>query len=328
MNGSPEASARRWCFAHNVAMRAVRSQGGHPVVVDAGEPAGEWPVLEVKAAGICGSDLTLVGWNLPVTLGHEIAGVVDGRGYCVEPTVRCGECDQCRAGATQRCLGSAPHGLLGVAFDGGMADRVAVPAECLVPLPDGLKISDASLVEPLAVSWHALRMVNPAPGDRVLVVGGGSVGLLTVAAARAMGLQVDLDARHDHQRAAGERLGAGSPRGRYEITVEAAGSESALATCVTKAVPGGRIAIVGMPQGDLRVPGIPFVMNELTMAGCNCYDSSRGSREFADAARVLADNPEIAATVITHRFPLAEAGEAFRVAADRAAGAIKVVVEP
>jgi threonine dehydrogenase-like Zn-dependent dehydrogenase len=279
--------------------------------------------------GICGSDLMLVGWNLPVTLGHEIAGVVDGRGYCVEPTVRCGACDQCQIGATQRCQGGdVPHGILGVAFDGGMADRVAVPADCLVPLPDGLAMSDASLVEPLAVSWHALRKVAAVPGERVLVIGGGSVGLLTVAAARAMGLEVDLEARYDHQRLAGERLGAGSPHGRYEITVEAVGSEPALAACVKKAAPGGRIAMVGMPHGELRVPGLPFVMNELSMVGCNCYDSSKGGHEFAQAATVLAENPEIAATVITHRFPLAEAVEAFRVAADRASGAIKVVLEP
>lgn len=309
-------------------MRAVRSVQGRPAVLEVDDPAGDWPLLEVGSASICGSDLTLLGWNLPTTLGHEFAGTVDGVAYCVEPTVRCGDCDQCRIGATQRCRGSAPHGIIGVAFDGGLADRVAVPADCLVPLPDGLAVADASLVEPLAVSWHALKRAAAAPGERVLVVGGGSVGLLTVAAARAMALDVDLDARHDHQRAAGDRLGAGSPRGQYDITVEAAGTDTALATCVRRTTPGGRIALVGMSQSDRQVPSIPFVMNELSLLGCNCYDSGRGGREFARAAAVLAADPEIAATVITHRFPLAEAAEAFRVAADRGSGAIKVVLHP
>ena len=309
-------------------MRAVRAIAGKPTVLDVDDPAGEWPLLEVGAVGICGSDLTLLGWNLPVTLGHEIAGTVDGVAYCVEPTVRCGDCDQCRVGATQRCRGSAPHGIIGVAFDGGLADRVRVPQECLVALPAGLPVSDASLVEPLAVSWHALQKVSAVAGDRVLVVGGGSVGLLTVAAARAMGLVVDLDARHEHQRAAGERLGARAAGGQYDITVEAAGTDSALAICVRRTTPGGRIALVGMAQDDRLVPAIPFVMNELTLVGCNCYDNGRSGHEFTRAAAVLAADPEIADTVITHRFPLAEAVAAFRVAGDRGSGAIKVVLAP
>ncbi len=309
-------------------MRGVRSIDGKAAVLDLDDPTSDWPVLEVASTSICGSDLTLLGWNLPVTLGHEIAGTLDGRAYCVEPTVRCGQCDQCLLGAPQRCRGETPHGIIGVAFDGGLAERVAVPPQCLVALPDGLDVRDASLVEPLAVSWHALRKVAAAPGERVLVVGGGSVGLLAVAAAAAMGLEVDLEARHDHQRAAGERLGAGVPRGQYDITVEAAGTDTALATCVRKAAPGGRIALVGMAADDRRVPSIPFVMNELSMVGCNCYDNGAGGHEFAQSAAVLADNPQIAQTVITHRFALDDAAEAFRVAGDRAGGAIKVVLEP
>ena len=85
---------------------------------------------------------------------------------------------------------------------------------------------------------------------------------------------------------------------------------------------------MGMAQNDRQVPSIPFVMNELSLLGCNCYDSGGGGREFARAAAVLAADPEIAATLITHRFPLAEAAEAFRVAADRGSGAIKVVLQP
>ena len=309
-------------------MRAVRAVDGAATVVTTGEPTGDWPVLDVGSASICGSDLTLVGWNLPITLGHEIAGTLDGVAYCVEPTVRCGDCDQCAKGATQRCRGSAPHGIIGVAFDGGLADRVAVPRECLVPLPEGLPVQDASLVEPLAVSWHALRRAGAEPGQRVLVVGGGSVGLLAVAAARAIGLEVDLEARHNAQHAAGERLGAGTRAGQYDITVEAAGTDTALSRCVRATTPGGQIALVGMATEDRRVPSIPFVMNELTLIGCNCYDNAAGEREFASAAAVLAADPEIAATVITHRFSLDDAAEAFRVAADRASGAIKVVLTP
>jgi threonine dehydrogenase-like Zn-dependent dehydrogenase len=308
-------------------MRAVRSIHGEPTLVDVDEPTGDWPLLEVGSASICGSDLALLSWGLPVTVGHEIAGTVDGKRSCVDPTLHCGTCDQCRVGATQRCRGSATHGLLGVAFDGGLADRVRVPADCLVPLPEGLPVADASLVEPFAVCWHGLRKVSATSGERLLVVGGGAVGLLAVAAARAMGLEVDLEARHPHQRDAGERLGAGTPRGEYEIVVEAAGTDSAMAVCLDRAAPGGRVAVLGADHGNRAVPGIPWLLKELTLTSTLCY--SRGEvHEFAQAAEVLATDPQIAATVVTHRFSLDDVEEAFRVAQDRSSGAIKVVVEP
>ena len=306
-------------------MRAVRSIHGEPTLVDVDEPAGDWPVLEVGAVGICGSDLALLSWSLPATIGHEFAGTIDGIAYCVEPTMRCGTCDQCLVGAPQRCRNQR---LLGVTMNGGLADRVAVQPECLVPLPDGLPVANASLVEPLAVSWHALRRVSAVAGERVLVVGGGSIGLLAVAAAKAMGLDVDLEARHPHQKAAGERLGAGNPNGEYEVVVESAGTESSLATCISHAAPAGRVALVGVAHDNLALPGVPVMMKELTLVGCMCYDCGHGGHEFAQAAEVLAADPEIAATVVTHRFPLDDVREAFRVAQDRGSGAIKVVVEP
>lgn len=309
-------------------MRAVRSINGSPTVLEIEEAVGDWPILDVASASICGSDLGMLSPGLPVTIGHEIAGMVDGRSYCVEPTVGCGDCDQCRRQAPQRCRGSAPHGLLGVAFDGGLADRVRVPAECLVPLPDGLPLTDACLVEPLAVSWHALRKVGAEATDRVLVVGGGSVGLLAVAAARAMGLDVDMQARHPHQIEAAERLGAGAPEDEYDVIVEAAGTDEALADCVRRATPGGRISVVGVSHGKRAVPGIPWMLKELTLTASMCYDRKPDEREFVHAAAALAADPDIAATVITHRFPLADAAEAFRVAGDRRSGAIKVVLEP
>ena len=110
--------------------------------------------------------------------------------------------------------------------------------------------------------------------------------------------------------------------------IEAAGTESSLASCVEHAVPGGRIAVVGVHQGALPLAGVPFMVKELTVAASLCYDCGRDGHEIAQAAAVLAADPDIAATVVTHRFPLADAAEAFRVAADRAAGAIKVLLQP
>jgi 2-desacetyl-2-hydroxyethyl bacteriochlorophyllide A dehydrogenase len=310
-------------------MRGVRLTAGGPVVTDVPEPlasAGD-VVLDVAASSICGTDLGFLTMGAEgFTLGHEFAGTVDGTAYAVEPVVSCGACTECLAGHTNRCVGE--HRNLGIFVDGGLADRVAVPSSGLVPLPAGLVVADACLVEPGGVAWHGVRRAELQPGERVVVVGGGSIGLLAVAALAAQGHEVDLEARHPHQRAAGERLGAGSPTGEYDVVIEAAGSESGLARCAELARPGGRVVLLGVYHGLVPVPGVVTLVKELSWVAAMAYERHDGVREVDEVATMLAADPEIAATLITHRFPLDDAAEAFRVAADRAAGSIKVVLQP
>ncbi|MGH7338486.1 MAG: alcohol dehydrogenase catalytic domain-containing protein, partial [Myxococcota bacterium] len=129
----------------------------------------------------------------------------------------CMQCRECRRGAYNLC---ATHGerALGMTADGGIAEYFRAPSDRLVPVPDGLDLRDACLVEPASVSWHALRLADTGPGKRVAVVGGGALGLLAVAGAlRQGGEDVAIEARHKHQIAAGERLGARTkPEGLYE----------------------------------------------------------------------------------------------------------------
>ena len=144
--------------------------GSRVVEVEAGVPAHATdPVrVRVRSCGICGSDLHLAAWNLPVTLGHEFAGSPRrrhrGRGAADRG---CGECDRCRAGATHLCRTGLTR-LHGVSVDGGLADEVIVDRSCLVPLPDGIGADLGALVEPLAVAGHALgtrRRSTPAPAS-------------------------------------------------------------------------------------------------------------------------------------------------------------------
>ena len=310
-------------------MRGVRSTADGPAVVEVDEPTGEGVLVEVAASSICGTDLGFLAMGpLDFTFGHEFAGHVDGVPYAIEPTLFCGTCDECRAGHTQRCTGD--HANLGIFVDGGLADRVRVPEQNLVALPGGLDVADACLVEPGGVAWHGARRAAIQDGERVVVVGGGSIGLLAVAMVRAMGHAVDLDARHDHQRAAGERLGAGtaSTGGGYDVVIEAAGSESGIARCAELARPGGRIVLLGVFMGTVPVPGALSLVKELSWVSAMAYERHDGVREVDEVAAVLAADPDIAATLITHRFPLEDAPEAFRVAADRASGAIKVALHP
>ena len=311
-------------------MRAVRIEDNQAHVVDVDEPDGpdaDHALVDVVSSSICGTDLGFVDLGFGgFTLGHEFAGLVDGVPHAVEPLVPCGGCEQCRAGHRQRCVGD--HANLGIFVDGGLADRARVRRSALVALPSGLDVADACLVEPTAVAWHGAVRAEAQPGQRVVVVGGGSIGLLAVAALRRLGAAVDLEARHPHQRDAGERLGAGHPSGPYDIVIDAAGSESGLARCAELAAPGARVVLLGVYHGLLPAPGAVTLVKELSWVGAMAYGDHHGRREVDEAAALLADDPEIAATVITHRFALDDAAEAFRTAADRASGAIKVVLQP
>ena len=271
-------------------MRAVRNTERGVEVVDAPDPTGRGVDVRVRSAGICGSDLHMIGFGpSPMTLGHEFAGMLDdGSPVAVDPTTPCGTCDQCTSGARHLCRTGA--------------DRV--------------------------VAVHGLRVAELTGGERVAVVGAGAIGLAAVAALQPVAGTVGLVARHDSQRAAGERLGATEASGEYDVVVEAAGTETALERACELCTPGGSVLFLSTHWTPVPIPGLPALMKELTFRWSYTYGAHGASRDLDAAAELLATNPEIAATLITHRFPLADAAEAFRVAADRAAGAIKVVIEP
>ncbi len=311
-------------------MKAVRSIEGGVAVVDVDEPPGIGEMLDMRATSICGSDLSYIRFGSRNILGHELAGVRgDGTPVVVEAIYGCMECAQCRRGAYNLC---PTHGqrALGIGADGGMAEQFRAPTARLVALPSGFDVRDASIVEPASVSWHALRLAETGPGRRVAVVGAGALGLLAVAGARRLGAEdVVLEARHPYQKEAGERLGARiGGEGLYDVVVEAAGSEASLARCGELVAPGGTIVVLGVHFGPVQLDWMPLFHKEARVIPSLGYCAHDGGREMEDAAAMLADQPDIARTLITHRFPIADAAEAFRVASDRAGGAVRVVIEP
>ena len=311
-------------------MRAVRVRDGAPRVVEVDPGAREGVRVRVRSAGICGSDLHLLasGAPVPVTLGHEVAGeLADGTPVAVEPLAPCGHCPGCRRGDYNLC-DRGPAIILGVAGDGGMADEMWVPERALVPLPRGVRVEDACLVEPLAVALHGMRLVGLRGGERVAVVGGGTIGLCAVAAARDAGAEVGLEARHEHQREAGAALGAGEATGGSDLVVDAAGTPDALARAVEFCRPGGTLLLLASYWSGLELPGFALCLKEVRVVPSSLYGRGPAGRDVDAAAALLARRPEIARRLITHRFPLDAAPEAFETARRRSAGAIKVVLEP
>lgn len=325
------------------------------------EPSSGEVRLRVRACGLCGSDLHLhhLGLYTPgVVPGHEIAGVVDavgpdveepapGTSVAVEPLHGCGRCAWCREGRDPLC----PEGAIyGVHRHGGFAEQVVVPARRCFALPPDLEPAVGALAEPLAVSLHGLRRAALEPGQRVLVLGAGSVGLLTLAAARWLGAgSVWISARHAHQAELARALGADRVLGEDEASPEAlaaltpaeaphavvetvGGRADTAAAAVAALRPGGTVSVLGLFTGRVALPPASLFAKEATLAWSNCYvrppAAAGGRADFAEAVAMLDAERERLAPLCSHGVPLAEAERAWSLAADKAAGVIKVTVLP
>jgi threonine dehydrogenase-like Zn-dependent dehydrogenase len=320
------------------------------------EPKLGWVRVAVSAVGICGTDLHFFSGAFPspagLLPGHEIGGTVDlvgdsgadpaltvGQAVAVEPLVTCGRCSHCRTGNYTRC---ATRMLLGVTGRGGMAEFATVPATSLYPLPPGVKAADGALVEPLAVCVRGIRRAGVRLGDRVLVLGSGTIGLLSLLAARAAGAsQVAVTARHPHQQAAAAGFGADGVFGSADEATEqlgpswadvvletVGGRASTVKDAVHLARPGARIGLLGIFDGDTALPALDFSTKELHLVGSNCYATAGTRSDFDVAVSLLAGHLDRVRTIVTHRFALDEVNEAFRTAADKGSGSIKVSIVP
>ena len=309
-------------------MRAVRSTPPGVSVVDVDVPDGAGELVKIRSASICASDFKYIAYGTTKILGHELAGVTeDGTVVGIETMFGCDGCEYCDAGQYNLCV-NGPSAL-GVFVDGGMSEYFRAPARSLVPLPAGLDVADACLIEPAAVAWHACRLGGVGPDRRVAVVGGGAIGLLTVAAAQHMGApEVSLEARHPHQLEVGERVGATSVSGVYDVVLDAAGTGSALQRTVELTRPGGTMVVLGVYEPEVVWPQHECFIKEIRVVPSMAFCHHDGRSDYLSAAQMLAQTPDLTASLITHRFPIDDAPEAFRVAADKSTGALRVVLEP
>jgi L-iditol 2-dehydrogenase len=309
-------------------------------------------LVRVRACGICGSDLHFYRGAFPampnLSPGHEFAGEIAalgegvrgfeaGQRVAVEPIRSCRRCSYCTTGAYHLC---PKRVLLGTFQPGGLAEYVVVPEYTLYALPEALDFELAALVEPLAVAVHGLHQVGLSYGERVVVLGAGSIGVMATLASRAMGAaEVLVTYRYEHQARAVE--GAGATRTlpadqaaslaetKPDVVVETVGGGAeTLAQAIGMVRPGGRVSLLGLFTQSVAVPALTAMLNEVTIVGGITYCRPGRQSDFDAAMRIIEAGPERARGIISHRFPLKDAAEAFRTAADKASASVKVQVLP
>ncbi|MFM8601698.1 MAG: zinc-binding dehydrogenase [Actinomycetota bacterium] len=313
-------------------MRAVVAEQKSVVLRDIDPPSGDGVDLRVAMCGICGSDLHMIENGMKgVVVGHEFGGwLADGRLVAVRPTGECGACSHCTRGKHHLCADAMARSY-GISMNGALAESVRVEESRLTEMPAGSRPRDAAIVEPLAVALHGARRSGVTKGGHALVVGAGSIGLLTAAALRAWGVECDIVARHPHQATAAEALGArvvGRPAASaYTHTFDAVCTQETVDLCIQSTEPGGTLLEFGLFWSPVRMSN-SLLLKEVTFVPAMFYGHDHDHNDFAEAASLAGADPGLADALVTHEFPLEDAREAFRTAADRSSGAIKVHIRP
>ncbi len=314
--------------------------------------------VQVEAVGICGSDMHSFAEGAigdapvvyPAVLGHEGAGVVAKIGTGVtgwrvgdravlEPSLFCYHCIYCMRGRHNLCTSmqffSTPAG-----EPGFLRDRVNLPSRNLLALPKTLSIAEGTLVEPLSIALHSLKLAGPVLGETAAVFGAGPIGLLTIAALKVAGVRrVWAVEPVAHRRALAMSMGAdaalepaeGSPaaaivaeRGRLgvDMVYDCATKGDSTDESLRAAAPGGRVVLTGIPS-ELRVSLDVHLWRrkELTL-----FQVRRSNDELASAMDLLTRENGLFAPVITHNRPIEHVAAAFGLVEHYSDGVGKLVV--
>jgi threonine dehydrogenase-like Zn-dependent dehydrogenase len=312
-------------------------------------------MIEVKACGICGSDLHFYEWEpfarwmtLPRIMGHEVAGTVykvgeEVRGFAPGDMIvadtwgGCGQCYFCRLGKFNHCMNQTR---LGQHVDGGMAKYVVIPANSLYKVPEGVDFEEASVIEPLGVMLRAFERCDMKPGDDIAIMGPGPIGLLGVQLAKANGASAIIVSglREDKERLEyAKRFGAVTvnvgeedlkkkvmalTEGRgVDIVMDVSGGKGSLAEAAEIAKRGGQIGLVGLGPEFTFAPNV-LVDKELTIHGSFRRQPSSWYRAINLVASKIVDTRPI----ITHVLPLKRADEGFQILLRKEG--IKVILVP
>jgi L-iditol 2-dehydrogenase len=302
--------------------------------------------IRVKAVGVCGSDLHWFAeggigdakLEHPLVLGHEFAGETEsGQRVAVDPALPCGHCELCRQGHPNLCpdVRFAGHG----GIDGALREYVAWDEKCLFPIPDSLTFADGAMLEPLGVAMHSMDLAHLKAGMTVGVFGCGPIGLLIIQLAKLSGavniiatdkLPWRVDAAKafgaDHAYLMEDQLEGGAIRavtnGRgVDVAFEVAGVQDAVDTSIAAVSRGGKVILTGIPGDDKT----SFSASAARRKGLTIKLVRRMKHTYPRAIELVSHGLVNVRSLVTHHFPLEQAGEAFRVA-ERREG-LKVIID-
>jgi 2-desacetyl-2-hydroxyethyl bacteriochlorophyllide A dehydrogenase len=309
-------------------------------------------LLKIKRIGICGTDLhayegTQPYFNYPRILGHELAAeIIDadgiqnfqqGEAVTIIPYFNCGHCIACRNGKTNCCVSMQ---VCGVHIDGGMREYLSVPSSALVH-SNGLSFDELALTEPLAIGAHGIRRANVQPGEYVLVIGAGPIGLGTMEFAKIAGAKViamDVNDQRllfcsEHLNVAytinaikenvTERLMEITNGEMPTVVIDATGNLKAINNAFQYMAHGARYVLIGLQKGEIVFSHPEFHKREATLM------SSRNATraDFDHVMKCMKDGLVKPATYITHRVGFDEVKNSFASWLDPANAVIKAMIE-
>lgn len=307
------------------------------------QPGGD-ALIDVKAVGICGSDMHAWAGHddrrpAPLILGHEVAGVVRsgpmaGKRVTVNPLVTCGACKACTEGRDNLCptrqiISMPPR-------EGGFAEQVVMPAENLVEVPDDVPLEKAALAEPIACGWHAVRLAAnvlhcPLSEARCVVLGGGAIGMGAALVLRALGAtDITVAEPHPGRRdvVATQGFDVINPMTQdapvdVDLVIDGVGFEATRKAASDMARPGGVIVHVGLGGGGPGLDIRRMTLQEITFIGVYTYTK----QDFRDTAQAIFDGRLGTLDWIDCR-PLRDGAAAFQEIADGQAATPKIVLIP
>jgi 2-desacetyl-2-hydroxyethyl bacteriochlorophyllide A dehydrogenase len=306
-------------------------------------------VLRIDAAGICGSDMHAYHGHDPrrkpgLVLGHEFAGTVlrsasplwePGQRVTGNPLITCGRCDYCLQGRDNLC---SDRSMIGMTRPGAFAEAMSIPARCLIGLPETLDPVRAALTEPAATALHAVNLsmrvlARPLPECRVLVLGGGAIGMLSALLVRHYGVDDLRVAEVNELRRASvarhaqcgvfDPLAQPAPDSDFEFVIDAVGSAATRKAAIAAVKPGGVVMHIGLQDWASEIDMRKLTLAEITLLGTYTYSMADMRATVEALGRgVFGD-----LSWVEHR-PLSEAARAFDELDRGRIAAPKVVLTP